>query len=76
MDTRVLRRGSASHSRDKVNRNILTIKSAAFLKKIGNGPGQFAYKLIDSLCLPQIPFSFGDPGCRANQGERSKGRLA
>jgi hypothetical protein len=33
-DTSVLRRGSASHSRDKVNRKILAIKSAAFLKKI------------------------------------------
>jgi hypothetical protein len=54
-DTSVLRRGSASHSRDKVNRNILTIKSAAFLKKIGNGPGQFAYKLIDSLCFDIEP---------------------
>jgi hypothetical protein len=33
-DTSVLRRGSASHSSDKVNRKILAIKSAAFLKKI------------------------------------------
>jgi hypothetical protein len=50
-----IRRGSASHSCDKVNRNILTIKSAAFLKKIGNGPGQFVYKLIDSLCFAIEP---------------------
>jgi hypothetical protein len=34
MDTRVLGRGLASHSCDKVNRKFLAIKSAAFLKKI------------------------------------------
>jgi hypothetical protein len=55
MDRRVLGRGSASHSCDKVNRKILAIKSAAFLKKIGNGSGWFVDKLIDSLCFDIEP---------------------